>query len=67
MEPLKIFQGIIDSRKFPSIGGTLQAIKIYKHYNILPISVSRNNKRFLYGRELFDWEEISYETTNLNL
>lgn len=62
MEPIEIMQKIIDIPHIDSIGGIVQCVKIYQHYNSLPITIQRNECRYLMGRRLFDWEEVSMET-----
>lgn len=67
MEPLDIFQKIIDLPDMDTIGGVVQAVKIYKHLNTLPILISKSQCKYLYGRKLFNWEDVSMETSHYDL
>lgn len=68
-EPLKIFQKVIDSNypDLSSIGGTIQALKIYSYLNTLPYCIEKNADKYLYGRKLYSWENVDMESTFLSL
>jgi hypothetical protein len=60
MEPFSVLTSIINERKYHSIGGAPQLVKVYRHMNCMPYNVRwprPGSAAFLLGREL-----LSYET-----
>lgn len=68
-EPLKIFQKILNKNhpQLASIGGTVQAVKVYQYLRTLPYCVERQGHKYLYGRELEAWENVEMESTHIKL
>ncbi|ALV50770.1 hypothetical protein ASR50_16005 [Streptomyces sp. 4F] len=66
MEPMKALAYMVDAERFWSIGGNIQVVKVYKSLQCIPFIVSRNGKRSLLGRPLFDYE-ISESIPTLSL
>jgi len=60
MEPFEVLVEMIRSKKYPTIGGPPQIIKIYRHSNYRPYGVYWPSKSSgavtLYGRTLLDYE-----------
>jgi hypothetical protein len=66
-EPIELVQTVIDSGEINTIGGVIQGVKIYRHLNSLPLAIKRQTERYVFGRQLFAWEEVEYEVANLDL
>lgn len=69
MEPLSVLAEMIDDEAYPTIGGHVQVVKIYKCLKAVPFVVERNGRRSLFGRALLDYErsdrfpEVNVDTT----
>ncbi|MCF4164881.1 hypothetical protein L2U69_04420 [Zavarzinia compransoris] len=61
MEPFEILRDIIRCKKYQSVGGPVQIVKIYEHANAVPVGVYWPNKESgvisLLGRPLLDYEK----------
>ncbi|MFE0692876.1 hypothetical protein [Streptomyces sp. NPDC058869] len=57
MEPMMALAHMVDSERYPSIGGHIQVAKVYKSMQCVPFAVRRNGARSLLGRPLLDYEE----------
>jgi hypothetical protein len=55
------------SKKFTSIGGAPQMLKIYAYGNDLPVVIrTKPNAHYLFGRLLFDWEKTAFPILDLS-
>ncbi len=64
-EPLEALSELLklanENSILPKIGGKPQMLKIYPYSSILPIVIrSDDNKHYLFGRRLFEWEKTEY-------
>jgi hypothetical protein len=65
LEPLKVVAHILDRcTKEDSIGGPPQLVRISQHLSTRPFCVRWKGKDTLFGRELFDYENVDYWSIN---
>ena len=65
LEPLTAISELISSAgPNDTIGGPPQVIRISQHMNTRPLCVRWNRKDTLFGRQLFDYENIDYWTVD---
>jgi hypothetical protein len=57
MEPLEVLTEMIDSQSYPTIGGQVQLVKVYRSLRVVPFVIERNGVRSLLGRPLLDYEQ----------
>ncbi len=64
MEPFEVLRDLLREGDFPSIGGSIQMVKIYEHANAVPIGVYWPNKEAgtvsVLGRPLMDYEKTPW-------
>jgi hypothetical protein len=64
MEPFDVLRDIIRSKKYPSVGGPPQLVKVYEHMNAVPVGVYWPNKESsqvtVLGRPLMEYEKVDW-------
>jgi hypothetical protein len=64
MEPFIVLRDIIRERKFNSVGGPIQMVKIYEHSNAVPFGIfwpdKKNGQISVLGRPLLSYEKNSW-------
>jgi len=60
MEPLEVLRDLLREEKYPSIGGSIQLVKIYEHSNAVPVGVywpdHKTGQICVLGRPLMHYE-----------
>ena len=68
MEPFEVLRDVIRSKKFPSVVGSPQLMKIYEHMNAVPLGVYwpdvGSGQITLLGRPLLDNEKIGWRVVD---
>lgn|GEM_PF-6959890 len=66
MEPFEVLRDMIRDPQYPTIGGPLQMVKIYRHMNTLPFNVfwpnRESGKLSFLGRPLLPYERNNFLT-----
>lgn len=70
-EPLEALNELLDEaearKSLPKIGGAPQAVKIYSHSNVLPLTIrTRSFDHFTFGRKLASWEKTEFPIADLS-
>jgi hypothetical protein len=70
-EPLEALNELLLDAATPTsrlrIGGAPQAVKIYPHSNVLPLTIRRTpSDHFTFGRELAPWEKTEFPVADLS-
>jgi hypothetical protein len=57
MEPIQVLGDMIDSDSYPTIGGQIQLVKVYRSLKAVPFVVERHGVRSFLGRPLLGYEK----------
>lgn len=66
MEPLKFLDSVIDDANYPSIGGNIQAYRVYQHLNASPLPIIKDGVVKAFGRNLLPYEILNLAAWDLS-